>query len=144
MSPTTRPDPAATASDASGVRASGPATVTQTSGNTAYTTAQNLGTIASPLQVNASLASGQDVRWFQFTLPTAATANTKITLTFTGASGAVRAALYADPAHKGAIVYGVDAAGAETLTLTGLAAGTYYLRVWGIAAVTYTGLITPN
>ena len=129
--------------DASGVRVSGPATVAQATNNTSYTTAQNLGTVTSALQVNGALASASIVNWYEFTISAAGDSTSQIVIAFTGAAGKIKAALYSDPAHKGAILAGTDAAGTETLSLQGLAAGTYYIRVYGSAALSYTLTVTP-
>ena len=61
-----------------------------------------------------------------------------------GQTSPVQAAVYTNPASGNAIAYGVSAGGSDTLTLTNLAAGTYYLQVWGTLGESYTALFTPS
>ena len=90
------------------------------------------------------VATAKDVDWYKFTLPVAADNSSNIVVNFTGRSGLVHAALYANPSRQGWTVFGTDGAGTETLSLRGQPAGTYYLRVWGGAAVSYQAFITPS
>jgi hypothetical protein len=107
-----------------------------------YTAATNLGTITIPTTV-VGVSSGASANWYKFTLASTGDANSKIRISFTGASGQVRAAIYSNPAKSQPIVSGVDATNLETIDLNGLVAGTYYLRVFGSAAYSYSTAITP-
>ena len=111
--------------------------------NNTYTTAQNVGTLAGVTVIDGNLASSSDIGWYEFTLSSAGISTSKIVIAFTGASGQVQAALYANPAKSGAIAYCTNAVNSATISMSGLAAGTYYIRVYGSAAYTYVITITP-
>ncbi len=114
-------------------------TTTEVQPSASFAGAQDLGSLISGLQVNASLSASSDVDWLKFTVPT----STSLQIQVVGASSPVQAAVYANPANSGAIAYGVASGSSDTLSLTSLAAGTYYLRVWGSLAEAYTVLFTP-
>ena len=111
--------------------------------NNTCTTAQNLGTFTGPTQVNGALSSSGDIDWYQFTLWAAGSSANNIAIAFTGASGKVQAAIYANPAKSGPVASSANATNSATVSLKGLAAGTYYIRVYGSAACAYTMTLTP-
>ncbi len=111
--------------------------------NSSYATADSLGAMTATATISGSLSLANEINWFTFTLASPATAASKIQISFAGAAGQIGAAIYSDPAHKGAIVNGTSAANLTTLSLAGLSAGTYYLRVWGYSAISYAATITP-
>ncbi len=78
-----------------------------------------------------------------FTIPTAGTAGSNIQINFAGAAAKVRSAIYSHPATSGPLLSSLNAVNSATISLNGLAAGTYYLRVFGNAACSYTAVITP-
>ncbi len=62
------------------------------------------------------------------------------TLTFNASSGGLlKILLYTDPAYSGPTLYSIPAVNQETIVFTSLAAGTYYVRVYGYSApMTYS------
>ena len=128
---------------ASGVRAAGSALLAQLTPNNTFATAQALGTISSPTTVLGALVSATDQNWYQFTLPAAGDAASKIQVSFTGAAGQIGAVI---ESNTGVILRYATASVANltTLSLTGLAAGTYRVAIYGSAARSYSALITPS
>ena len=57
--------------------------------------------------------------------------------------GQVRASLYSNPSSSGPIANSINAAGSANVSLRGMAAGTYYVRVFGYTAASYTLTVTP-
>jgi hypothetical protein len=69
--------------------------------------------------------------------------NGLLQLSFLRANGNVKFLLYSDPFRRGPSGYGVVGNNDETISLVGLAAGTYYIRVYGYAANSYSLQVTP-
>ena len=125
-------------------------TITQNGANE-FIVLNNIHSSASPIDLGTitnittatNLTSSTVVNWFKFTLPSTGDANSSVQFAYTGPAGGLKLALYRDPAHSGAIAYGVDATNLETISLNGLAAGTYYVRVYGYGVYAYTAQVTP-
>ncbi len=112
--------------------------------NNSYTTAQNLGTVAAPnCTLIGGLSSSSDIDWYKFVLPATGDSNSKVQINFTGASGALQAALYTNPATSGAVASSTNATNSALISLSGMAATTYYVRIWGSAAYSYIMIVTP-
>ncbi|MFO0845255.1 MAG: pre-peptidase C-terminal domain-containing protein [Gemmataceae bacterium] len=105
--------------------------------------ASNLGTLTAARTVSGLvLADGAD--WFRFTTSLAGTAASSVAISFQNAQGNLALQLYN---ASGEILRGSDGTGnGETITLNGLAAGTYYARVYGSQGATnpsYSLTVTP-
>jgi hypothetical protein len=98
--------------------------------NDTAATAADLRTINTSLtEAGLSLEAG-DPDWYKFTLPSPARSGDKVRITFTDALGDLDLQLYS---NDGATVLGTSAGigDGEELGLAGLAAGTYYVQVFG-------------
>jgi Ca2+-binding RTX toxin-like protein len=102
--------------------------------------ARDLGTIQQGSSVDGQyLFRSGDVDWFKFTLATAGGAGNEIETLFTRSAGDIKTMLYASPADAQAqISKGTVGVDCETISLDGLAAGTYYLKVMAQGANSYS------
>ena len=115
--------------------------ITEVEPNNSYTTAQNLGAISTVATVQGELDSAADVDWYKFTLLYAGDGGSSIAVTnWTGQWGA---SVYSNPAKSGPVANSVNWRNSATVSLSGLAAGTYYVRVYGYATNGYAMQITP-
>jgi Mg-chelatase subunit ChlD len=106
--------------------------------NDTWQTATNLGTIvAERSESGLSIHSDADADWFCFALAARGDANSAVKVLFTHADGDIDAFLYSDP-NQARIASGQSASNNETLSLSGLAPGTYYVQVYGFAGATNT------
>ncbi len=106
-------------------------------------TANQLGTLTGTVNIAGSLASASAVDWFEFTLSSAGSVNALIRLQFVTANGKLLFSLYKNPLTQGPIGGSTAGANQATLSIAGLAKGTYYIRVAGYAANSYTLSVTP-
>ena len=105
--------------------------------NDLISNSQSLGAIEGPTQLNGSLTSIMDVDWYVFTVPSLHEGATPtVTIHFFGPAALLKAAIYNDPLHKGPYINGAHTS-PETITMTGLTTGTYYLRVWNYSNLAY-------
>jgi hypothetical protein len=104
--------------------------------NDAFTAAANLGTLTARRTVTG-LVMGDSQDWFRFTMPGAGAAANYLAVQFQHAQGDLDVRLY-DAA--GTLVRASDSpTNEERVSLDGLAAGTYYVQVYG-----YDGARNPN
>lgn len=112
--------------------------------NDTFSTASNLGTITSTRTINnLVMADGND--WFRFTLSTAGTTSSSAVINFQHAQGDLDLELYNSAGTRIGNSAGVG--NSETISLNGLAAGTYAVRILGYQAATnpnYSLVITPS
>ncbi len=134
-----------TATDPSDVTSTaGTVTLNITSDNS-YTTPVNLGTVSgTPVSdSSAGLSSSSDVDWYEFTLAAAGNSTSNVAIAFTGASGLVVASLYTSPSTSGPVATSTNATNSATISLSGMAASTYYVRVYG-STCAYGLTVTPT
>lgn len=104
--------------------------------NDTRATAYNLGAL-SGTQTIGSLAMNDSADWFRFSLSAAGTAGARVAISFSHAQGDLDLRLYSS---AGALLRTSDGtSGSESVSLSGLAAGTYYAQVYG-----YRGARNPN
>ena len=98
--------------------------------NDTAATATDLRTISGTTTESSLSIEAGDPDWYRFTLGAAGRSGDKATITFTHAQGDLDLALYAS---NGTTVLDLSegTGNSEEITLAGLAAGTYYLRVYG-------------
>jgi hypothetical protein len=103
--------------------------------NDTLATAKNLGTLSGTSTIsNLVMADASD--FFKFTTTATGTSTSKIVLNFTHSQGDLDVVLYNSAGSQLKISQGVT--NSETLSLSGLAAGTYSIRVYG-----YRGVSNP-
>jgi hypothetical protein len=104
--------------------------------NDTRTTAYNLGTLtAATTRSNLVMADGHD--WYRFTTSGAGTASDFVQIAFTHAQGDLDLELYNSAGTRLAFANGTS--NSERITLSGRAAGTYYVHVYG-----YQGAANPS
>lgn len=111
--------------------------------NDTLATAYNLGALSATRTVS-SLVMADAADWFRFTTSATGTASSTVSIAFTNAQGNLQLALYNSAGTL--ISTSAGAGNSETLSLNGLAAGTYYVDVYGASGATnpnYTLTVTP-
>jgi hypothetical protein len=104
--------------------------------NDSMAAASNLGTLTSQQTYsNLKMADSQD--WFKFTMNGAGTTSNSVSIAFTHANGDLDMRLYNSAGTEVGNSQGTS--NSETISLNGLAAGTYYVKVYG-----YNGVFNPN
>jgi len=104
--------------------------------NDTLATANNLGTLTATRTVS-SLVMADAADWFRFTTSATGTASNTVSIAFQNAQGNLQLALYNSAGTLLATSAGTG--NSETVSLNGLAAGTYYVDVYGNA-----GAANPN
>jgi Leishmanolysin/Bacterial pre-peptidase C-terminal domain len=100
--------------------------------NDTRATASALGSLTQARTVtNLAMADSQD--WFRFTMSGAGVASDYVSIQFTHSQGDLDLALYNSNGQRIRLSEGV--ANSERVTLSGLAAGTYYVNVYGYRGV---------
>ncbi len=104
--------------------------------NDSFGTAYNLGTLSSARTINQLvLADSQD--WYRFTTTSTGTSASTVSISFQNSQGNLQLALYNS---AGTVVASSQGSGnSESVSLSGLRAGTYFIRVFG-----YNGAKNPN
>jgi cellulose 1,4-beta-cellobiosidase len=118
-----------------------PAVIQESGSHGSPDSATAIGTAAGQTVLGA-MGDANELDWYSFTLGAAGGANSSVVLSFTRLTGDLRTLLYSDPFHAGPMLYGTAGADNETISMNGLAAGTYYLRVYGYAANDYMLRVT--
>jgi hypothetical protein len=112
--------------------------------NDTRATAKNLGTLTTSTTIgNLVQADAND--WYRFTTTARGTTSSNVSLAFTHAQGDLDLELYNSFGQRLKISQGVT--NGETVSLSGLAAGTYFARVYGYRGVTnpsYSLTINPG
>lgn len=104
--------------------------------NDTFSTASNLGTLTASITFNnLVMADGND--WYRFTLSSAGTTSSSVTISSTSTQGDLDLELYNSAGTRISVSEG--STNNESLSLNSLAAGTYFARVFG-----YQGANTPN
>ena len=101
--------------------------------NDTFTTAKNLGTLTGTNTISG-LVMADTNDYFKFTTTAAGTSTSKIVMSFTHSQGDLDIILYNSAGTQLKISQGVT--NTETISLSGLAAGTYTARVYGYRGVT--------
>jgi hypothetical protein len=130
----------APSSPLSGFTASNPVAASQASlvtddvyeQNDTFGTASNLGTLTSPKTLN-SLAMADSVDWYKFTMSKAGVSGNSVVMNFQHSQGDLDLALYNIYGQRLRLSDGVT--NSETVSLSGLAGGTYYVRAYGYGGV---------
>ncbi|QDU29844.1 hypothetical protein ETAA8_49600 [Anatilimnocola aggregata] len=104
--------------------------------NDTRTTARNLGTLTGN-KTFSNLVQADANDWYRFTTTTKPGATANITLAFQNAQGDLDLELYSFAGAR--LKASVSLTDNETVSLSGLAAGTYYVRVYG-----YNGQTNPS
>lgn len=111
--------------------------------NDSFSQAANLGTLTSQTTISG-LALADSADWFRFTTAAAGTTADSVTISFLQTQGDVALQLYN---ANGQLVRSANGTGnSETVSLSGLAVGTWYVRVLGTQGATnpsYTLSIVP-
>ena len=99
--------------------------------NNSFATATNLRSLSGEVTVanNLTIHNASDVDYYKFTLGSAGGSNDKIFINHTHSSGDLDIVLY--NSSQNAIKYSLSSTDSETISLEGLAAGDYYLKVYG-------------
>lgn len=101
--------------------------------NDTRATARNLGTLTASTTIgNLVQADAND--WYRFTTTARGTTASNVSIAFQDAQGDLDLELYGSSGQRLKVSQGV--ADSETVSLTGLAAGTYYVRVYGYRGAT--------
>lgn len=111
--------------------------------NDFFGTARNLGTLTAPTTIG-QLVMADSSDWYRFTTTGPGTGAHSVAITFQHAQGNLNLALYNSSGVRVRLSAGVTSG--EQVSLSGLAAGTYYIRVYGYLAATnpsYALSITP-
>jgi hypothetical protein len=96
-------------------------------------TAYNLGTLTAPKTLN-SLAMADSADWYKFTMTKAGVTGNSVAINFLHSQGDLDLALYNVYGQR--LRYSDSVTNSETVSLSGLAAGTYYVRAYGYAGAT--------
>jgi Leishmanolysin/Bacterial pre-peptidase C-terminal domain len=126
----------------------GPAGTTTTTddayeNNDTFATANNLGTITASRTIS-SLVMADSADWFRFTTSATGTSSSTVSLSFLNSQGNLQLALYNSSGVQVASSLGTG--NSESVSLNGLAAGTYYVDVFGASGATnpnYSLTINP-
>lgn len=111
--------------------------------NDTLSTAYNLGT-PSATQTVSSLVMADSADWFRFTTSTAGTSGSGVSISFQNTQGNLQLALFNSSGVQ--IASSLGTGNSESISLNGVAAGTYYVDVFGNAGATnpnYSLTITP-
>lgn len=109
--------------------------------NDTQATAADLGVAAGGTLTVNNLKFADAADWYKFTTTTTGTTTSKAQIFFQHIQGDVELGLYNS---AGALLASsITATNTETVSLNGLAAGTYFLKVYGAANPTYTIGISP-
>jgi hypothetical protein len=104
--------------------------------NDSLNTAYNFGTLTAAKTVN-TLVMADGVDWYRFTTAATGTSSNSISISFLNSQGNLQLALYS---ATGAFITASTGTGnSESISLSGLTAGTYYVDVYG-----YGGAQNPN
>ncbi len=104
--------------------------------NDSLNTAYNFGTLTAVKTVN-TLVMADGVDWYRFTTAATGTSSNSVSISFLNSQGNLQLALYS---ATGALITASTGTGnSESVSLSGLAAGTYYVDVYG-----YGGAQNPN
>jgi hypothetical protein len=126
----------------------GPAGTTTTTddayeNNDTFGTANNLGTLTAPRTINA-LVMADSADWFRFTTSATGASSSNVSISFQNSQGNLQLALYNS---SGALISSSLGTGSsESVSLNGLAAGTYYVDIFGASGTTnpnYSLTISP-
>jgi hypothetical protein len=126
----------------------GPAGTTTTTddayeNNDTFGTANNLGTLTAPRTINA-LVMADSADWFRFTTSATGASSSNVSISFQNSQGNLQLALYNS---AGALISSSLGTGSsESVSLNGLAAGTYYVDIFGASGATnpnYSLTISP-
>jgi hypothetical protein len=101
--------------------------------NDTQTTAYNLGTLTAARTVS-SLVMADAADWFRFTTSATGTASSTVSISFTNSQGNLQLALYNSAGTL--ISTSAGTSNSESVSLNGLAAGTYYVDVYGASGAT--------
>lgn len=101
--------------------------------NDTQATASNLGMLTAPRAISG-LVMADSADWYKFTTPSPTTANDKVSISFLHSQGDVDLALYNASGTRLRISNGVS--NSESVSLSGLAAGTYFIRAYGYLGAT--------
>ena len=104
--------------------------------NDTRATAKNLGTLTSNLTIN-NLVQADANDWYRFTTTAAGSSTASVSLAFLHAQGDLDLELYNAAGTRLKISQGIT--NGESVSLSGLATGTYYVGVYG-----YRGVTNPN
>src|SRR4051812_36834473 len=111
--------------------------------NDTLSTAYNLGTLTASRTVNP-LIMADSADWFRFTTSATGTSANTVAITFSNTQGNLQLALYNSSGVQVASSLGTG--NTETVSLSGLSAGTYYVDVFGASGAfnpNYSLTITP-
>jgi leishmanolysin/pre-peptidase len=111
--------------------------------NDSRSVAYNFGTLTAS-QTTSNLVMADSADWYRFTTTATGTSNDNVGLSFSHALGDVDLALYNSAGYRVRLSQGVT--NSELVSLNGLAAGTYYIRVYGYLGATnpaYSLTINP-
>jgi hypothetical protein len=101
--------------------------------NDTFATAYNLGTLTAPKTLG-SLAMADSADWYKFTMTKPGVSGNGVTMSFLHSQGDLDLALYNIYGQRLRISESVT--NSETVSLSGLAAGTYYVRAYGYLGAT--------
>ncbi|WP_254511221.1 pre-peptidase C-terminal domain-containing protein [Anatilimnocola floriformis] len=104
--------------------------------NDTRTTASNLGTLTASKTIN-NLVQADAADWYKFTTTATAAAGATVSTIFTHSRGDLDLELYNSSGTRLKVSQGIG--DGELISLSGLAKGTYYVRVYG-----YRGATNPN
>lgn len=111
--------------------------------NDTFATAYNLGSLTAARTVS-SLVMADAADWFRFTTSATGTSTSTISIAFANAQGNLQLALYNSAGTL--ISTSAGTGNSESLSLNGLAAGTYYVDIYGASGATnpnYTLTVNP-
>jgi len=112
--------------------------------NDTLSTAYNLGTLTT-VRTISNLVMADTYDWYRFTLSTAGTSSSSVNITSSSSQGDLDLELYNSTGSR--IGNSDSPSNNESLSLNGIAAGTYYVRVLGYQGATtptYNMAITPG
>lgn len=104
--------------------------------NDSRSTSFNLGTLTASAAIS-NLVMADTADWFRFATTATGTSNDNVGISFTHALGDIDLALYNSAGYRVRLSQGVT--NSELVSLNGLAAGTYFIRVYG-----YLGATNPS
>lgn len=111
--------------------------------NDTLAAANNLGTLTSSRTIN-SLVMADSADWFRFTTSATGTSSSNVSISFQNSQGNLQLALYNS---AGALISSSFGTGnTESVSLNGLAAGTYYVDIFGASGATnpnYSLTVSP-
>src|SRR5262249_1709706 len=111
--------------------------------NDTFATANNLGTITAARTIN-SLVMADSADWFRFTTSATGTSSNNVSISFLNSQGNLQLPLYNSSGTQVALSQGTG--NSESVSLNGLAAGTYYVDIFGASGATnpnYSLTINP-